>query len=104
MKPHEVEAVRRGQYGKLSGLVERLVATIDSLSGSGNVASAGAGDVYQINPVEVRWLEYPDLAPVRRTANDWLRTAVLALGEYEIQRLEDELRAKGKWQLWNDAQ
>lgn len=56
---------------------------------------------YVIQPVEVRWLEYPDLEPVKRSANDWLRTAVLAYGKYVEQTLEDELREHGKWHLWD---
>jgi len=72
-------AIARTNYGRHDGIIRRLLATCDDL----RQREAG-----RVKYVEVAgptlWLGWPDLDPVRRTANDWLRLALMALSEYEL--------------------
>lgn len=97
LKPHEVTAVAGRNYGTHDGLIRRLIATIDQ--GKGQEVAKPVKEIIQV--VEKHWLGYPDLEPVHRDANDWLRIAMLAMIEHEMQVTEDKLRTRGGWHLWD---
>lgn len=96
MTEKELAAVRKSSFGKHDRLIRRLLATI------GERWEADSPDLYHVHPVEVKWLDWPHLSPVRMQTNDWLRLAILALGEYEISKMNDHLRESGGWKHWEE--
>ena len=96
LKPHELTALRKSRKGVRPDLIDRLLLTLDQ----GMALEKQECLTCKYSQDEVKWIGWPDLEPVNRTAEDWLRLAILALIEYEEQQLTDRLRTEGKWQLW----
>ena len=76
----ELVAIEKTCYGKLDPMIRRLVATIKEQPQTKYVEVHGP----------TRWLGWPDLDPVHRSANDFLRLAMMALSEYELMMVADD--------------
>ena len=81
----QLDALARQNYGKYDGIIRRLLTTCDDL----RQREAGRTKYVDVQGPTM-WLGWPDVDPVRRTANDWLRLAIMALNEYELEMIASD--------------